>query len=313
MPRASVIVPARNAEATLPRTLVALARQDVEDPYEVIVVDDGSTDSTFDVARAGPGPVRVFRLRGLGPAAARNRGVAESQSHVLAFCDADCFPTPAWLRAGMTALTSAEVVQGHVLPDPSSPLGPFDRTLWITHEVGLYETASLFVRRDTFDRVGGFEEWLNPEIGKAMAEDVWFGWKARRLGATTGFSPDALAYHAVFRRGWKDYTAERRRLRYFPAMARKMPELRRHFFYRRLFLNRRTAALDAGLVGALAALLLRSPLPLVAGVPYCRIVFSRARTFKGQRMKVAAADVAADAVGLAALSRGTLQYRSPLL
>jgi glycosyltransferase involved in cell wall biosynthesis len=304
--RASVIVPARDAEATLPRTLAALAAQEVDEPYEVIVVDDGSVDDTAELARAAPGPVRLVQQDPLGPAAARNRGVAESEGTALAFCDADCFPTPGWLRAGLAALEAADLVQGHVLPDPEAELGPFDRTIWIVLEVGLYETANLFATREIFDRTGGFEEWLVPEIGKALAEDVWFGWKARRLGARTAFAPDALAHHAVFPRGWPEYVAERRRLRYFPAMARKVPELRDHFFYRRLFLNRRTAALDLALAGALAAALVRSPVPLLAAAPYARTALRRPPG-------VVPADVAADLVGLQSLLVGTLRYRSPLL
>ena len=311
MASASVIVPARNAGRTLPRTLEALAGQDFGDPYEVIVVDDGSTDDTAELARSAPGPVTVLEQAPAGPAEARNRGVAHSTGDALAFCDADVFPTPGWLRAGVDALADADVVQGHVLPDPASPVGPFDRTLWITYEVGLYETASLFATREIFDRGGGFEEWLVPEIGKALAEDVWFGWKARRHGARTAFCEQALAHHAVFARGWKDYVAERRRLRYFPAMAAKMPELRTHFLYRRWFLNRRSATFDLALAGAGAALALRSPLPLVAAEPYRRMVAGRARAFGSRR--VAAADLAADVVGLASMLRGSARYRSIVL
>src|SRR4051794_12374586 len=215
MTEASVVVPARDAEATLPRTLEALARQDLDRPYEVIVVDDGSSDRTAEVARAAPGPVRVLTQAAEGPAQARNRGVAATSGNALAFCDADVFPTPGWLRAGLKALESAELVQGQVLPDPDAPLGPFDRTLWVTHESGLWETANLFATRELFDRIGGFEEWIRPEIGKAMFEDAWFGWRAKRAGAPSTFCADALAHHAVFPRDWSEYVAERRRLRYF--------------------------------------------------------------------------------------------------
>jgi glycosyltransferase involved in cell wall biosynthesis len=309
MPAASVIVPARDAETTLPRTLASLAGQELEEEYEVVVVDDGSRDRTVELARAAAGPVTVLEQDAEGPAAARNRGVAAAAGDALAFCDADCFPTAGWLAAGLRALRSADLVQGHVLPDPDSNLGPFDRTLWITYEVGLYETANLFVRRETFERAGGFEEWLRPDSGKALAEDVWFGWKARRLGARSAFAPDALAYHAVFPRGGRDYAAERRRVRYFPAMAAKAPELRAHFLYRRLFLNRRTAALDLALAGAGAAVVCRSPLPLIAAVPYARAV-SRRWPYGA---KVAAVDVYADVIGLASLIRGSLRYRSLVL
>lgn len=313
MADASVIIPAWNAAHTLPRTLEALARQDFGGPYEVLVVDDGSTDETVALARAAPGPVTVIEQSQRGPAAARNTGVARSTGRMLAFCDADVFPTPGWLREGASALSRADLVQGHVLPDPLVRLGPFDRTLWITYEVGLYETASLFVTRKAFDRTGGFEKWLSPEIGKDLAEDVWFGWKSRRLGARTAFCQEALAYHAVFPRGWREYVDERRRVRYFPAMAAKMPELRRHFLYRDAFLNRRSAMLDLGLLGAAIALLLRSPVPLVAAEPYRRMVLSRARGFPGSTGQAAATDVAADLVGLMSLVLGSVRYRSAVL
>ncbi len=312
MVEASVVVPARNAETTLPRTLDALARQDFAGAYEVLVVDDGSTDRTAEISSSA-GPVRTLSQDPLGPAVARNTGVAEATGPALAFCDADVFPTPGWLSAGVGALARADLVQGHVLPDPDAHLGPYDRTLWITHEAGLYETANLFVTRETFDRTGGFEEWIRPSAGKAMFEDVWFGWRARRLGARTAFCETALAHHAVFARGWRDYAGERRRLRYFPAMAARAPELREHFFYRRLFLNRRTAALDLALASAAAATLLRSPLPLAAATPYARLVAARSRPFRDRRLGVAAADVVADAVGLAGLVEGSVRYRSPLI
>ena len=313
MPVASVIVPARNASGTLPRTLAALAAQELKGPFEVIVVDDGSSDGTAELARSAPGPVTVLEQAPAGPAAARNLGVAHSRAAALAFCDADVFPTPGWLRAGIAALAGADLVQGHVLPDPEATLGPFDRTLWIMREVGLYETASLFATRELFNRVGGFEAWLEPAIGKAMAEDVWFGWKARRCGARTAFCADALAHHAVFPRGWREYAAERRRLRYFPAMAAKMPELRGHFFHRRVFLNKRSATFDLALAGAGAAALLRSPLPLAGALPYLRVAYARARPFGRRAPAVAAADTAADLVGLYSMTLGSIRHRSPLL
>jgi len=74
IPQASVIVPARNAQETLPRTLATLADQEVGIDYEVVVVDDGSTDRTAAAARSARGPVRVISEAPSGPAAACNRG-----------------------------------------------------------------------------------------------------------------------------------------------------------------------------------------------------------------------------------------------
>jgi glycosyltransferase involved in cell wall biosynthesis len=311
-----VIIPARNARETLPRTLAALAGQELEGDYEVIVVDDGSGDGTAEVAAAAPGLVTVVAQPPLGPAAARNQGANRARGPALAFCDADVYPTPGWLHAGLAALETADLVQGHVLPDPAAALGPFDRTIWVLFEAGLFETANLFVTRELFDRVGGFEEWLRPRRGKPLAEDVWFGHRARRLGARSAFSSEALAHHAVFARSWLGYVAERRRLEYFPAMARQVPELRDTFLYRRTFLNRRTAMLDLALAGITTALASSSALPLAVTVPYLRELrrhSMRARPAGPRALAVGAADAAADAVGFVSLVAGSVRYRSPVL
>jgi GT2 family glycosyltransferase len=257
--------------------------------------------------------VTVLSQEPAGPAAARNRGVAQSSGDALAFCDADCFPTAGWLREGLHALESAELVQGAVRADPDAGAGPFDRTLEVAWESGLYETANLFLRRETFERTGGFEAWLDVEIGISMFEDTWLAWSARRLGARTAFCPAALVHHAVFPRTWREYVAERRRLRYFPAVAAKVPELRDHFFYRRCFLNRRSAALDLCVAAAIAARALRSPLPLLGAAPYARMLLGRRRSGVSSGIGVMAADLAADVVGLWALGRGSARYRSLLL
>jgi glycosyltransferase involved in cell wall biosynthesis len=307
-PIVSVIVPARDAAATIVRTLVALAGQQLDaGAFEVIVVDDGSGDDTLALAHAAPGPTHVITQPPRGPAAARNRGAATASGSLLAFCDADVFPTPGWLQAGVYGLRRADLVQGKVVPDPGAVLGPFDRSLWITAQVGLWETANLFVTREVFEAAGGFQEWITPRRSKALAEDVWFGYRALRAGARPAFCAEALAHHAVFARGWPAYVAERSRLRYFPAMARKMPELRSAFLYRRVFLNPRTARFDLALAGVVLALMRRNPVALVAAAPYVRAILSRGSA------GVAAGDVLADAVGFGALVAGSVRYGAPVL
>jgi glycosyltransferase involved in cell wall biosynthesis len=311
--RASVIVPNRDAGATLSRTLEALAGQRFDEEYEVVVVDDGSEDGSAEAAeRFGP-PVRLVRRPRLGPGPARNAGAAEARGELLAFTDADCVPESGWLAAGAAALAEADLVQGAVEPPPGAPRGPFDRTLWIDHETGLYETANLFIRRDLFESLGGFEVWLEPEIGKALAEDVWLGWRARRAGARTAFCERARVRHAVFPRGVLGFVAERRRLRYFADIVVQVPELRRERFFCRVFLSRRTAAFDLALVAVLAAAVRRSPLPLAGTLPYLRIIGRRALPWGRRAPAVLAAEAAADAVGLVSLLEGDLRRRTLLL
>ena len=310
LPAASVIVPARNAASTIGATLAALAAQDFEGEFEVIVVDDGSSDETAALVAEAPVEVTLVRESGLGPGPARNAGVARASSDALAFTDADCVPTPGWLRAGLEALAGADLVQGAVHPDPAAARRPFDRTIWVTWEHGLYECASLFVRRSAFERVGGFEDWLGARLGKPLAEDAWLGWRVRRAGLRTAFSERALVHHAVFRRGLVEFAAERVRLTYFPHLARKIPELRSHALFVRVFLSRRSAAFDLALAGAAGAVALSTPLPLAAALPYLALVARESLRWRSRAPLAALGELLADAVGAAALAAGSLRARS---
>ena len=316
VPEVSVIVPARDAVATLGRTLAALRHQRFAGDFEVIVVDNGSLDATASLAKAALARPRVLeRPRGEGPAAARNAGVALARAAILAFTDADCEPSPGWLAAGVRALERADIVQGAVAPPPGADLGPFDRTVWVAG-ASLYETASLFVRRDWWERVGGFQE-LTPGAGKGapFGEDAWFGWRVRRAGGRAAFCAEARVHHAVFERDACGFITERRRFARFPALAARIPELRRERFYAGSFLSRRTAALDTALLGcALAAAARRPALAVGAAIPYAALVASSAGRW-GPRLgpRVAVAEIAADLVGAAALVRGSVAARSLLI
>ncbi|WP_205698094.1 glycosyltransferase family 2 protein [Conexibacter sp. SYSU D00693] len=314
--RVSVIVPARDAQATLGATLRALEAQDLGEPFEVVLVDDGSRDATRAMAQASPVVTHVLPGTASGPAAARNLAVSRATGEVLAFTDADCEPEPGWLRAGLAALDAgADVVQGKVTPPPDARPGPFDRTVGVGQLSHLYETANLFVRRAWFDRVGGFEEgWLLPGRSKELGEDVWLGWRLRRAGARIAYDPAPLVRHAVFPRGPGGYVAERARLRYFPEIVRRIPEMREVFCWHRVFLNRRTAAFDLAVAGLAAAAVTRRPWPALAAAPYARTAWRHA-SFRGGRRRgplVLAVDVAADAVGLGAMALGSMRYRAPL-
>ena len=123
-PVASVVIPAFNCASTLGKTLEALGAQDLGEPFEVIVVDDGSDDATVAVGEASALDVRILRQHQQGPGPARNLGAEAAVGTALAFTDADCMPTASWLREGLEALAGAELVQGAVRPDPGSRLGP---------------------------------------------------------------------------------------------------------------------------------------------------------------------------------------------
>lgn len=100
-PAFSVVIPARDAAAVIARTLDGLARQEGAPSFEVIVVDDGSTDATPRLAaRAG---VRVLSRPPRGPAAARNEGVRAARGERIALLGADTVPDTGWLAAHAAA------------------------------------------------------------------------------------------------------------------------------------------------------------------------------------------------------------------
>lgn len=306
-PLATVVVPARDAAETIGATLAGLAAQELGGKHEVIVVDNGSRDDTAQIAERG-GVRVVRRTRGDGPGAARNAGAAAAVAPVIAFTDADCVPAPGWLAAGLAALAGdADLVQGAVHPEREP--GPLDRTVSVTAAWGLFETANLFVRRDLFDRLGGFGAGLE-ERGAPFGEDTLFGWRAVRAGARTGFCADAVVEHAVFPRAAGEYLAERRREGGFAGLVRRAPELREVMLYRRVFLNRRAAAWWAAAAGIGAATLARRPLLALAALPYARFVAGDRRAYGA---RVALVRTAGDAVGAAERARASLKERTPVL
>ena len=102
-PAVSVIVPVYNDGAGVDQLLAALAGQTLRLPYEVIVIDDASSDLTLE--RVGSPPnVRYLRLeQRSGSYAARNAGLETASAPILAFTDADCMPASSWLERGLAA------------------------------------------------------------------------------------------------------------------------------------------------------------------------------------------------------------------
>lgn len=314
VPAISVIVPAAAAQATLGRTLAALADQEIDRPFEVIVVNAGAGEETAAIAAAAAVEVQVVQAGPAGPAEARNRGVEQATADLLAFTDADCFPRQDWLAAGLRALEGADLVQGSVGPDPQARRGPFDRWVGVGGERGLYETANLFVRRRAFERAGGFVEWLKPAIGAPhMAEDVLFGWTVRRSGAGSTFCAQARVDHAVISRGPAGFVSERRRLRYFADIVQAAPELRRTALFAHAFLTPRSAAFDLALAGLVLAMSRRSRPAVASALPYALTVYRDSRPWGRRAPEVALVSAVADAVGCYSLLLGSVRRRTPVL
>jgi glycosyltransferase involved in cell wall biosynthesis len=158
----SIIVPAHNEQALIRETLRALdaAARAAGVTFELIVVDDASTDRTAAIAAAQGARIVAADVRQI--AAARNAGARAAQGDQLVFVDADTIVSPAALRAAIDAMDSG-AVGGGASPvfDAGTPVWArrtIGFTVWFMRTAGWAAGCFLFARRDAFERVGGFDE-----------------------------------------------------------------------------------------------------------------------------------------------------------
>jgi glycosyltransferase involved in cell wall biosynthesis len=167
-PLISFVIPAYNAAAVLDRTLGSLARQTVPDSFEVIVVDDGSTDDTVDVAAGFGGlAVEVVSQENAGPSAARNTGATRATGTYLAFVDADDELDPEWVAVMVSGIGQGSPVAvscgGHLIEAHSGvevDLWPQELSPAFYGMIGRFIGGTYVIRKDVFSTIGGFA----PEI-----------------------------------------------------------------------------------------------------------------------------------------------------
>jgi cellulose synthase/poly-beta-1,6-N-acetylglucosamine synthase-like glycosyltransferase len=206
---ASVIIPVKNGAEVLPACLSGLARQTIPvSNFEVIVVDDGSTDQTTEVVKRtveswtktnGP-RLRLILEQSVGAAAARNRGVAASHGEILFFTDADCEPADDWLETVLNLFEDPEItgVTGRYNTRQSSIIAKLcqvefeNRYNYVRNfeTIDFLFTHSAAVRKDAFNEVGGFDIRM-PNSG----EDLEFAYKLIRADKKLVFSNQAVVFH----------------------------------------------------------------------------------------------------------------------
>jgi glycosyltransferase involved in cell wall biosynthesis len=181
-PLVSVIVPAHNAAPFIARTIASLRAQTFTD-FEAIVVDDGSTDDTANVARAamaGDPRLRLVRQANARVAAARNRGLAQARGRYVANLDADDIWRPQFLERTVEALEAAGEgatlafarslwidADGAVLAgEAAGPPGPVDyRAILLRNPIG--NGSAALMRHAAVSEAGGYDEGLVREFGQA--------------------------------------------------------------------------------------------------------------------------------------------------
>lgn len=311
----SVVVATRDRSASLGRLLASLRAQTLEpDAFEVIVIDDGSRDETRQLLgdernRGGLALTVLSRGAGGGPSAARNEGWRAARAPLIAFVDDDCVAAPGWLAAALAAAGSAPgaIVQGRTLPDPAERVGPFSRSLWVERQGPYYQACNIAYPRELLERVDGFDADAFPYVG----EDTDLAWRAFAAGAQACWAPDALVHHAVHNLG----PVGKLRM-----AARWTPSIRLFARHRAL----RAEHLTYGvfwkgshylLARALLAVALRGrprALALWLAAPYARHLIERGTTDGGGPL-AAPYHALHDLVEMAAVARGAVRYRTPVL
>jgi glycosyltransferase involved in cell wall biosynthesis len=192
-PLVSVVVPVYNGERFLASALCSVFEQDYR-PFEVIVVDDGSTDGTAGIARSFR-RVRYVYQKNQGPAAARNTGVATARAEYIAFLDADDIWTPKKLSVQMEHLLDHPEV-GYVSARARNFLeSTADLPAWLTEELFTKEhpalPSALVVRKPVFYEIGEFDP------GYAVAEDVDWLARAKAAEVQSFLVPETLVHRRI--------------------------------------------------------------------------------------------------------------------
>ena len=195
--RASIIIPAYNAEKTLAECLAACQAQDYPD-FEVIVADDGSTDGTGAAARQFEAVHYHLQDNG-GPSSARNAGARIASGDVLVYTDADCVPRPDWLRQLANGLVDGVVAIGgtYTIANPDSRLARVvqaeiaQRHRHFQKDVDFLGSFNVAYRREAFEAVGGFDETYR----QASGEDNDLAYRLIDRGGRLVFTPEAVVAH----------------------------------------------------------------------------------------------------------------------
>ena len=196
----SVIVPAYNADRTISKCLSSLTNQSIsQDAYEVIVVDDGSTDKTPDIIRQFQ--VRYLFQENSGPATARNKGAEEAKGEIILFTDSDCVPQSNWIEEMTKPFDDPEViaVKGGYRTEQRSLTARFAQIefeerfemLKKAGSIDMVDTYSASFRRSVFLSLGGFDQ----SFPVANNEDTDFSYKMSNAGHKMIFNPDAVVSH----------------------------------------------------------------------------------------------------------------------
>ncbi|HET6271944.1 MAG TPA: glycosyltransferase family A protein [Bacteroidota bacterium] len=325
--RISVVIPTHNRKQLLLQCLGSLERQSLEmDRFEVIVVDDGSTDGTTEELnrRSHAFAFNCLRIENSGPSQARNAGAAVVRGKYIAFTEDDVIVDEDWLKNGLMLLESKSLamLEGRtVYAHNRKDVRRFERT-----QRPSFIPCNLFVRKGVFDRLGGYDPaFYDAKTRLYFREDADFGFRVLAAGLRTAIGMDVLVEHPPQFTSLSSCFRHVRRYVFDPLLYRKHPLLFRQLIevkdVGRITVRRPYHALALTYVGLLAWLVFElvsartAFLPAIIALAFgCSMLFryryQGRRAIMLHKLHETFGFMVLPVVYLVSLARGCIRYRS---
>ena len=187
----SIVITVKNEEDNISDLLDSLIIQ--EKPYEIVIVDAYSEDSTVEIIKKYAkkyGGIKLYQMEG-SRGAGRNYGVEKSRGEYVAFIDGDVVASEQWLAEIRKSFREgADVVAGKTIQVGYKPFEKLERVELFYKGIDVtYPSCNLAYRKKLFVEIGGFDEWF------ITAEDIDLNIRAVDKGAKFIYNPNAIVYH----------------------------------------------------------------------------------------------------------------------
>jgi glycosyltransferase involved in cell wall biosynthesis len=273
LPFVSIIVPVLNRREMLNDLLGSFAELQYPcDRFEVIVIDNGSIDGTWELLKRADSKLALRSYRNDNPArlpvVARDLGAARAKGEILAFTDSDCLVSPDWLDAAVACFQgNVGIVQGKTMPFPNDRRPMLHHTMRVTQK-SYAETCNIFYRAEALARSGGFSRDLFMHGKRPVwGEDVDLAYRVKELGYEWVFCERAFVYHRVLSMSFWSWLYDPFRIVPFVSVVRRHPQIRSELLYQRYFFTPSTQLFDLLVIGTVLAAFF-GPWWLVLAIPF---------------------------------------------
>jgi glycosyltransferase involved in cell wall biosynthesis len=233
----SVVVPAYNDRSNLINCLKSLSALHYPlDKFEVIVVDDGSSDRSFEAVQRFKSEqpqldLTLLRQENKGPCGARNAGLEKAKNEFIAFIDSDEMAEANWLKHAQKYFEDEKVaaVEGSIIVPQKEKITPFTHQTPIDHG-GEFVTGNIIYRKKVIDEVGRFDERFYDRKRKVhFREDADLAFKVLEKGREIVYAPEVITFHPPQKGQWTKPLRLAKR-HYFDALIfKKHPQKARQF------------------------------------------------------------------------------------